>query len=467
MSRHQRVLIVILVLANFAIGIYFFTGCSNMEAAPLVSAKQSQQLPAIELRDEYGTTFSTKKFLGKPLFVQFVNPLIDAQVASYLRVRDQFANPTLSWLVVTKDAKEMRRRLPNNNQDTLVEEGYEALTEIFGIAGSKENISDIEARIKFEAIDKASNVEVVSLKINRRFDFELAGQGALMYPVSLDVASNGDVYVVDNNAHAIRYIRPDSNSIATLSTGEGKLVWPHQIRIQRDSLRINDNEGIKQFDRKGSFHLLLRTFYQIDDFALRDDGAVYVNPSFQNLKPDNPLVVELDKTGKRVKGFGHRLNTPNRIGLDDLVYLSTTKDYLIAVFIHRPIVHVYDLKGNLVREFSFSHPSFQELSLLNKDEKFANPEPNKYRLPEYAAGTCVIGDRLLVLLSMPQLEIIEFDFMGQEIKRYRGDLSPQARRYDGFGVHRSGNSYSFWTVFIGDEKKGALVELTPEEDQAG
>jgi hypothetical protein len=331
-----------------------------------------------------------------------------------------------------------------------------------GGTGVEANKINIEYKVKEDALLKAPGAQAKPLELVRRIESELGGKDKFVFPASLSVSEDRRVYIADNNAHVIRYCSPDSDQVATLpiQDGQGKLAWPNWVASWKDSIIVTDNDGIKVFDSRGAFRRLLRVFYQINHLTVRADGTIFINPVFSKQKADNPLIVELDGTGKRVKGFGEWLNSPDGLGLANQVYLCASGEYVFAAFKHSPLVQIYNTRGELVRWFNVNHPAFADLAPLAQDKKFIHPEPNKYRLPNYLSGARLIGDRLFLLLDLPQPEVVEFDFQGQELSRYRANISPLARTYKDFDVQRAGDTYRFWMLVGDGEKFISLVEFS-------
>jgi hypothetical protein len=318
---------------------------------------------------------------------------------------------------------------------------------------------DIEQTIKDRILQESADPRAETLKIERQTDYKLGSNGPFVYPVSLAASDDLGVYVSDNNAHAILFRPPQSESVTALPThGAAKLVWPNTIQIWKDSVFVSDNEGIKVLNRDGSFQRLLKTYYGINDFTLGADGKIYVNPRFRGRKSSNPLIAQIDSQGARVKAFGERLNHSNFGNLDDEAYLSASPEFIVAVFKHRPVVNVYNLKGKLLRQFSLNHRVFESLAVLTNDETFIHPGPNSFRLPSYIAGARLVGNRLLVLLHLPRPEILELNLKGDELNRYHGNISFRVTNYRGFDVHLSGDTYHFW-VLAGEMQRLALVEF--------
>lgn len=317
-----------------------------------------------------------------------------------------------------------------------------------------------EYLIKEKVLAVASDIQADPLTTVRHIECK-AGEGKpFVYPHSLAVSEDGQIYISDNNAHKVFCYSPEAKSVTDLisSDSEGSLDWPTIIKVKEKNLFVLDTKGIKVFTLNGSFHYLLRTFYQINDFAIRPGGGLYSNPSFRKQKSSNPLVVELNKDGTKVQSFGSRINREEHIGLEDTAWLCTADNRIFVVFRHRPLVQVFNSSGNFIQSFSINHAIFKELTPLVEDKEYTNPGPSKYRLPGFVAGACVVANRLLVLLDLPQPEVIEFDFDGVEIKRYRGNVTPAARAYHGFDAHIVDNKYQFWMFVRSQSSMLTLLE---------
>jgi len=320
---------------------------------------------------------------------------------------------------------------------------------------------DVEQAIKDEAFDQGT-IEVEPLLVTRRLQSLAREGGAFVLPVSLAATAEGGVYVSDNNGKSIHYCPPQSASITTLlpQKGQAPLAWPNTIQLSGNSIFVSDNDGIKVFDRQGSFQKLVRSYFGVNHFAVHNDGNIYLNPLFSDSKSSNPLIVKLNSDGSLMGEYGKRLNNASNKGLEDKAFVCVSDKYIFAVFRHRPLIQIYDIGGALVREVTISHPIFLKLAALSHDEKFVHPQQSMFRLPEYIAGASLVSDRLLVLLNLPQPEIVELDFDGKEISRFRGAKLASPTIYMGFDARLIGDNYHFWTI-IGDTKNlMALLEMT-------
>jgi hypothetical protein len=328
-------------------------------------------------------------------------------------------------------------------------------------ASSRNDSDDVEARIKARTVDGPATDKVTPLSVERQLLSNGQGSTVFVYPVSITAPDDGNIYISDNNAHAVRVWNLDSNSVTTLPTQTPNgLMWPNAIHSWKDSLYVADDQGIKVLGRNGSFQRLVTSYYGISDFAVSSAGTIYVNPRFRKYKEENPLIVELSADGTRIRGFGDRLNHSQFGGLDDEAYLCTTDDYVIAVFKYLPVVHIYDRKGKLIRQFRVEHAVWDSLNALTADRTFVHPKPSTFRLPRYIAGARVIENHLFVLLHLPRPEIVELTMDGKELNRYRATVSPAASRYEGFDGQVLAGVYHFW-ILAGDVQALALTQFSP------
>jgi hypothetical protein len=289
-------------------------------------------------------------------------------------------------------------------------------------------------------------------------------RGLMEYPVSLASSEDGNIYISDNNGQALYHALPDLATLKKLPTsGEnGQLQYPNTVQTWRKEILVSDNDGIKVFGRNGSFRKLLRTYYAAFHFTVDADGKIYANPTFLTPKESDPLIVKLDEKGTRVAGFGKRLNRTEHNNLEDEAYLCELHGNLVVAFKHQPLVQIYSSQeGKLLREFNVSHPVFGELKKLGEDKEFVNPKKGVIMLPRYMGGVKAINDKIYVLLHLPRLEIVEFDFQGKETDRYRAPEELSAANYFGFDVRLAGDSRQFVVGVIDPIHVPALITLRP------
>lgn len=281
--------------------------------------------------------------------------------------------------------------------------------------------------------------------------------GAFVHPASLVSTDRGEVFISDNNGHNIFYC-PPGVSIATPmpeQEGAGRLHFPNTIYLQKEQIFITDNDGIKVYGREGSFRRLIRTYYGIFNFVVSEDDRIYANTYLRNPKETDPLVVEMDGEGKKLRGLGHRLNLPGYNGAADQVYLAASGNLLVAAFKHRPVLQLFDREqGALIKEVKIEHGIFDGLA-----RELAGTDAGKTALPRYVAGVSVVGDRIFVLLHLPRVEIVEFSLQGKEQARYHCDDLPTVGNYFGFNARSKGDGYLFTIGVLDPQWLPSLVEV--------
>jgi hypothetical protein len=315
-----------------------------------------------------------------------------------------------------------------------------------------------EMQIKRDLLEGQALPNAVELKVLRQT--KNSDTSDLKYPTSLASSDDGDIYILDNNGDAIYHTTSTFKVLNKLPAEDGHLVYPNTIQVRQNEIFTSDNDGIKVFERNGSFQRLLRIYYTVFDFALDSAGNIFANPIFSAPKQSDSLIVSLNKQGMRVGGFGKRVNRPEHDGLEDRTYISAVDNLVIAAFRHQPRVQIYSsTTGELLREIEINHPAFPGLAKLNEDKNFVNPKPGVVRLPVYISGVEVIADRIYVLLCLPQPEIIEIDIQGQEMARYRSTSSVSAFSYFGFRARLAGEAQQFTLGIMNPDRNPVLMVL--------
>jgi len=314
--------------------------------------------------------------------------------------------------------------------------------------------------IKQAALKEFPPTSAVSLK--QEHSIKKGEEGRLIYPSSMVTDKNGNILIADNNGHAIDLYSVKTNEIGVLPTptGEGALRFPFRVRKAQQKIYVVDDQGIKIFKENGQYERLLRTHLSVWDFVLGKDGSIYANTAHKALTESDGLIVKLNTNGERVSSFGRRLSQPQYNGMDDRVFLESSWPLLFVAFKHRPQVAVYDLTTEkLVREFSIQHPVFSRLEALSKDESFTNPSASTVMLPRYVAGITAVDDRIFVLLHLPQVEIVEFDFLGNEKNRFRSSEVSNVLNYFGLGIQNKRGVLKFYVGGSGvaDDKDSSFL----------
>ena len=187
----------------------------------------------------------------------------------------------------------------------------------------------------------------------RTFSQRGQGEGQLNYPQGIDVSSNGQLYVANQNNHCVSVFREDGTFIRTI--GKGKLQCPSDVLVHSSGLvyvaDVN-NHRIAVFSQEGE---LVRTFgsegggkgefeWPSSVAVSPDDLHLYVSDC------NNHRVQIFTLEGQYVREFGTgQLNGPCGLTVtsDGSVLVADSRNNHIAVF---------DNEGKLVHSIAVEDP---------------------------------------------------------------------------------------------------------------
>lgn len=276
-------------------------------------------------------------------------------------------------------------------------------------------------------------------------------------PSGLAYSDAGDLYVSDNNAHMLHVRREGSATAGELPAGAAaaRLRFPNPVRTWGGKIFVSDNDGIKILSSDGSFERLLRLYLGVFDFAVTEQGTIVASLIVRDAEPTDPLVVEVDQTGRVIRRFDVRRALAGRDDHRNQAYVVVSADRLVLAYKYRPVVEVYDLKsGALLSEFEINHPVFE--ALKNQPRPTAADSGGQKLEPRYAAGLKVLGDRIFVCLHLPVPEVWELNGDGKFLASYRADGLPAAVNVFGFDARRISGEVKF-AIGVIDRTWGASV----------
>ncbi len=281
------------------------------------------------------------------------------------------------------------------------------------------------------------------------------------FPSSLVLDDKGQVYVSDNSGQAILKIDSQLKKV-NLVTNQN-LKYPNTIKLNGSKIFVTDNDGIKVFEETGNLLETVKTFFSVNSFSINSSNDFFVNPNFLENNQSNPIVIKLDKTGKRFDEFG-QLQSPEIFnGTERKVLVETYKNMCVLAYKYRSLIEIYDSNTNkLVRSFQPTHPIFEELEKLKNDKTFTNPQDGIVVLPTYISGLKLLKDKLYVLVSVPNPEIIEFNLNGTELKRLRSN-TVKANGYFGFDAYLVGDVPQFIVGMMNSYRKPTVTSFTQND----
>lgn len=247
-------------------------------------------------------------------------------------------------------------------------------------------------------------------------------QGGIVFPANLCYSSSGGVYISDNNGQRIGYWPPDSSTAKVFPTDAAKAVlkFPNSIQSSADRVLVADNDGIKMFSPDGHLERLIRSYLGIASFTIMKNGNILANTLIRNAAKDDPLIVELEQSGKQVRGFGARQNVAGHNGAEDVAFLAPSKTFVFVGFKHRPSVEIYDIdSASLVQALIIDHPVFRNLqNALESETRSQGEQRGRVFIPRFLAGIRVLNERVFLCLHLPEPEIWELDQKGKRLRNF-------------------------------------------------
>jgi hypothetical protein len=322
-------------------------------------------------------------------------------------------------------------------------------------AGATARFPELELK---EKLQREAASKAMPLKLQRAIK---NGQGAeFIVPAGITYSDSGDLYVSDNNAHTVHLWPSRSAASGELRAGAeaAQLKFPNPVQVRGDKLFVADSDGIKVLSLNGRFERLIRPYFTIQDFAVTDKGTIVACVLIRNSGAQDPLIVEMDQTGKVVRRIGVRRAAAGQDDYENQAFIAVSGSRLVVAYRYRPFVEVYDLdSGKLVRGFEVNHPVFQALKNLPTSASTTTTTAAEQKLdPRYLAGVKCVGDRIFLCLHLPRPEIWEVNAEGKLLAAFRAEGLPPAIHIFGFDARLSDEELNF-AIGIVDSTLGTSV----------
>ena len=126
-------ILAILIVANVSLLVYF--GFRKSQASvSLENQPEVTSLPAIQVVDDTGEKRFLTDLVGRVVMVQFVNPERSTEIEAFSKIFSKFGPSEVSFVLITRDARELRAQLPTLPENALViEQNYADLKKTFHV----------------------------------------------------------------------------------------------------------------------------------------------------------------------------------------------------------------------------------------------------------------------------------------------------------------------------------------------
>ncbi|HSR50388.1 MAG TPA: hypothetical protein VLV83_06135 [Acidobacteriota bacterium] len=224
---------------------------------------------------------------------------------------------------------------------------------------------------------------------------------------------------------------------------------PSNIEVLDDGVLVDAGGSLLHLDPEGIPGKAFHTFLDIFDLVTAPGEQIWINPDLTPIPSERALLLRLNRLGQRTGKAGRRSQDDKWKGLLDRVFLAAGPGRIAAVHAIMPQLRIFDSStGRELARTRIDHPSFAFMAQAY-DWPYYDRSKRSLRAPRYTAGAAALDDRLYVLLHLPDPEIIEFSWEGEELRRWRlRDLGFQAFDYGGFDVRRSEGKLKWVTSVV-------------------
>lgn len=172
----------------------------------------------------------------------------------------------------------------------------------------------------------------------------------------IDADGKGRIYVACDKQHPVIVISAEGKYLG--EWGNGFLLGPHGLRIQRDTVWVTDIETqmahqftldgklIRSFGEKGKAGDAPEQFNRPTDFAFGPDGAVYISDGYQNTRV---VCYAPDGTIRRI--WGEKGDGPGQFNLVHAIAIGKNGHVYVADRSNNR-VQIFDLQGKYLTQWN-------------------------------------------------------------------------------------------------------------------
>jgi hypothetical protein len=303
----------------------------------------------------------------------------------------------------------------------------------------------IEDQIKDQAVKELTTLHTRSLE----FVAEVAGVNGpnpLVAPVATASFDETHLFVLENNLSRLYHV---SFALASSPRTEEQhmsiqLEHPTVMKRLKETLFIWDDSGVHLTDSGGTVRKTIQSFYQVNDFAPMADGRMVLNPELRGGKT-GPLVVEIDRSGKRDFSWG-RQDLISFGGITGSANIGVCGTEVAAAMVYEPTLYLFSRVDSIGKRVLVSVPGVPALEALRGDKKLTNPRPGTYSLPTFFTGMACEEQAIFILVDLPVLTIYKLDLTGKITGIYTETNVHHARHFRRLEIEKYNGHLYFYTL---------------------
>lgn len=232
---------------------------------------------------------------------------------------------------------------------------------------------------------------------------------------------NGNIFVSDPKAHRIFRFDFSGNFLSQIGRkgqGPGEFSWgPFEIMIAEDSLIVNGFGRVQFLDLKGNYIKGFKIFKTYKEMILSKEGLIFATPVLT--RNQTTLVDVLSQDGELLYSFGEPKKYLSKMAqLNSAKIAFNDEGELFLAFRYFPLVRKYSKKGKLLQEFTIEHSYMKMLGKRNQDRVKKSSKGEQIGFAAVIAVMKATKDRLYILRTYPRIEILGFDWSGNQVEHY-------------------------------------------------
>jgi hypothetical protein len=257
--------------------------------------------------------------------------------------------------------------------------------------------------------------------------------------------------ILENNLGKLLVLHEWSTDKPHLLSGSLALDLKHPIsmRVNRDEVMIGDGDTYKTLDLATGKTTANAVFLPLQSFISLPKQRILISPSVLYRDDlDLPLLLAIDRVGKRVGTVGARLDSPPTGTELSATNLARCGERVFALPIASTSLLEVNAETLQVRPIPLKIPGAAGIQRLNLDPSLTRPKGDTYTVARISAGIACGSDRVYVLADLPRLTIYSFDFKGELRDTYASAEQSAHRHFTGLELRTVGKTMNLYTISI-------------------
>jgi hypothetical protein len=327
------------------------------------------------------------------------------------------------------------------------------------VLSTQKSISDrLKKRYEFDKSEYRTPSNAIQLRSVRIFPGAKDEEAGIYigHAQSMSADFDGLLYVPDDKNDEILVFSEEGRLVRRFGRtgqGPGEFLRPSGIFCGSDYILVREiqNRRFQFFSLAGKYQSGFHCFKDYYSFVVV--GKSLVGVPLQSRPPEKPgdsaLIEVMDFEGRVQRSFGATLDIPaSNYTFDHLLHIAlTTKNHIVAAFQFFPIVRLYSLEGQLIREFQTTSGIIEKIAPLNKEMIKLSRSGEQTPRGFTAHAIFVDADGIYVVIANKnRLEVLLYNENGDAKEYYYKNLETGMGMCRGLFVKKSPSGKRFFIL---------------------